>query len=130
MMIAGDRGGGRERERRARKRNALLLEELFDAGHVRADDSGFSDHQRLVPISDVVREQPPLLGRAWFDAEHRLRLFDDDDDGLRLIDDQTVAAAQDRARGRDRPNASPPSDRRRPRTCSRSSHPSVIVSRA
>src|SRR5262245_36742155 len=97
MSVAGCRNGGRERERRARKRNALLLEKLFDPGHVGADDSGFGDHQRLVPIADVVREQPPLLGVARLDDEHRLRSLDDDDDGLRVVDDQAVTAAQDRA---------------------------------
>jgi len=38
MMMVGHRRGRRERERRARKRNVLLLEELFGAGHVGADD--------------------------------------------------------------------------------------------
>src|SRR5262249_43221448 len=97
VTVAGPRDGGRERERRAREWYALLLEQLFHAGHVGADDSGVGDHQRLVAIADVVREQPPLLGRAGLDAQHRFRSLDDDDDGLRLEDDQTVAAAQDRA---------------------------------
>ena len=97
MMMAGHRGGGCERKRRARKWNAVLLEELFDAGQVRADDSGFGDHQRLVPIADVVCEQSPFLGRARLDEEHRLRPLGDDDHGFLPVDDQAVTAAQDRA---------------------------------
>src|SRR5262245_25166498 len=97
IMLDGDRGGGRERELRARKGNALLLEKLFDAVDIRADDPGFSNHQGLVPIADVVRVEPPLLGRARFDQEHRLRSLNDDDDGLRLLEDQAVTAPQHRA---------------------------------
>src|SRR6185369_9053793 len=44
-----------------------------------------------------VREQSPFVGRARLDEEHWLRPLDDDDDGFRLVDDQAVAAAQDRA---------------------------------
>src|SRR2546427_12927580 len=85
MIMAGHGGGGRECERRTRKRNPLLLEELYDAGHVRADDCGFGDHQRLVPIADVVGEQPPLLGRTWLDRRTRATPPEGDADGPRLL---------------------------------------------
>src|SRR5262249_11728200 len=79
MMMVGHRRCRRERERRVRKRNVLLLEELQGAGHVRADDSRFGDHQREVPIANVVREQTPLLARARFNEEYRLGPLEDDD---------------------------------------------------
>src|SRR5262249_59624273 len=41
--------------------------------------------------------EPPLLWRARLDQEHRLRPIYDNDDGLRLVEDEAVAAAQDRA---------------------------------
>src|SRR5262245_45806254 len=96
-MMAGTRGGGREREHRAGKGNTLLLEELFDTSDVRADDSRFRDHEGLVPIADVVGVEPPLLRRARLDQEHGLAPLDDDDDGLHLVENQAVTATQDRA---------------------------------
>src|SRR5262245_61824852 len=96
-MMVGHRGGRREREGRARKRNALLLEELLDAGDIGADDCRFGDHQWLVSIADVVGVEAPLLGRVRLDQEHRLRSLHDHDDGPRLVQDQAVATAQDRA---------------------------------
>src|SRR5262245_5927438 len=67
MMIAGRRGDWRERKRRASEGNALLLEELFHTGDIRADDSGVGDHQWLVAIADVVRVESPLLRCARLD---------------------------------------------------------------
>src|SRR5215831_15268195 len=97
MMVAGRRGDGRERPRRPRKRNALLLEELFDPADIGADDARSADHQWLVPIADVVGVEAPLLWRARLDQEHRFWPLHDDDDDLRPVEDETVAAAQDRA---------------------------------
>src|SRR5262245_59110365 len=96
-LVTAPRGGRGERERRARKGNALLLQELCDASDIGADDSRFRDHQWLMPVADVVGVESPLLGRARLDQEHRLRPLDDKDDGLQLVEDQTVAAAQHRA---------------------------------
>jgi hypothetical protein len=72
----------------------VLFEELFDACDIGADDSGVDDHQRLVPIADVIRKQPPFLGRARLAQEHRLGPLDDDDDSVHLVQDEAVAAAQ------------------------------------
>src|SRR5262245_40624513 len=88
MTMAGRQGGGGEREWRVGKRNTVLLEELFDAGDIGADDAAFGDHQWLVPVADVVGVEPPLLWRARLDQEHRLRPLHDDDDGLRLVEDE------------------------------------------
>ena len=45
-------------------------------------------------LPNVLRKQPPFLGGARLDQEHRLGPLDDDDDGVYLVQDQTVAAAQ------------------------------------
>ena len=74
----------------------MLLEELFDAGLVWAEEPGFGDHQRLMAIADVVGEQAPLLRCTRLDDKHRLGPLHDDDDGLHLIEDEAVAVAQDR----------------------------------
>src|SRR5262249_11737223 len=97
MMIAGHRGGGREGKRGARGGNSVLLEEPFHAGDIGADESRVGDHQWLVAIAYVVRVESPFLGCARLDQEDRLGALDDHDDALRLVEDEVVATAQDRA---------------------------------
>lgn len=60
MMMANHGGCGCERQRRAHKRNAMLLKELLNTCYVRADNPSLCNHERLVPIANVVAEQHAL----------------------------------------------------------------------
>src|SRR5262245_9397453 len=93
-VMVGDAGGGRERERRARGWNVLLLEEVFGASDIGADDSRWGGHQWPVAIGDAVRVEPPRLGRAGLDQERRLGPLNNKDDGLRLVQDVSGVGAR------------------------------------
>ena len=89
------------------------------------------NHQRLMAVADVIREQAPLARRARLDHEHRLRPLDDRRRRSRGSSSTRQSPPRSTVpRGSAVPNSTPPSDRRRPRAFSRSSQPSVIVSRA
>src|SRR5262249_61628798 len=99
MVVVRGRRGGRERDRRTRKGNSVLFEELPHPGGIRTDDSRVGDHQWLVPIADVVRVESPLLGRVRLDEEHRLGLLDDHDDGPYFVGGPAVGARVDGGAG-------------------------------
>lgn len=92
-MVADRRGRGCERECGAHKRDPVLFKQLFNTSYLRADDAGLGNHQRLMPITDVVREQYALLGGTWFDDKHRLGPLDNHDDGFSFVEDETVPTA-------------------------------------
>ncbi len=118
-MVAhpGDR---REQSYFARERNRVLLEHLLHSHHIRAHERIVGNHQRLVAVADGVRKERPLGRRPRPDHEHRLGPLDDDDDDMRVAEDQAVAGAQDGPARECRRELTPPSDRRRARAFSRS----------
>jgi hypothetical protein len=96
-MVADHGRRWRKRERRAHKRDPVLFKELFNTSDIRTGDAGLGNHERLMPIANVVPEEYALVWIAWFDEEHRLRPLDNDDHDPGVFDDETVSPAQDRA---------------------------------
>jgi hypothetical protein len=78
-------------------RDAVILQQHLDAGHLVADERSLGDHQRLMPVADVIREQPPLRRCLRLDHESRLEALAHFDDRARLVEHETVAGPQDTA---------------------------------
>ena len=87
----------RERHRAARVRDPMLLQERLDARNVGTDERAVGDHQRLMPIADVIRERAPLAGGLRLDDKDRLGPLDDRDDKALDVEDQEVAGTQHRS---------------------------------
>ena len=132
MLMTGHGRRGRERQRRARVRHVVLLQQLLDARHVRAHERLVGNHHRLVTVADVIGEQRPLRTRVRgsIDEDRLRRARPPPRSGARRRARGSRRRAAPMPRGSDVPNSTPPSVRRRPCTCVRSSQPSVTVSRA
>ena len=85
----------RERPALANERDPVVAQDLFHAWHVRADDFGVDQHQRLMTVADVVSEQCALARRTRPDYEHRLGLLDDAHDASGVIEDEAIAVTKD-----------------------------------
>src|SRR5262249_54501640 len=64
VFVACDTGSRRERQRGARVRHVMPLEQLLDAGNVGTHQRAIRDHQRLATAAHVRREQPPFARHA------------------------------------------------------------------
>ena len=109
--------------------NAVMVEHLYHAGNVGADDAFVLEHQRLMAVANLVGEPRPVGRRPGTNHEHRFPTFDDADDEPQRLEDQAIALAKD-AGARERRGEFDASIGDAPgASSSRSSHPSVMVSR-
>ena len=96
-MMTGAGRRRRERLRRSRVRDVMLLEHLFDTRHVGAHERALRDHNRLVTIADVIREQRPFRRGPRLDDEDWFGTLRHDDYDPCIVEHEAVARAEDGA---------------------------------
>ena len=85
---------GREGNLGTRVWDPVMLQEQLDARHIRAHERALGDHQRLMAVADVIREESPLGRGSRLNHKRCLESLDDFDHEARLLDDEAVAAAE------------------------------------